>query len=191
MLLFLENLKIGWIVTRKGTCQVWQPQGDKKMSRTMPGMVPLHVTPLSGAQPASWRSFLCLLAAEIMAVGADTKVRRGNDGSENREKCRKKQREKVRGGKWEEKEKLEEAQQCQYYLKCKLSVEFQDHYDRTPTCLTPIISLTLPLDDQQTPYPPCELGVSHLQLIAQHSALPTPNSQNKFQIAYYYLFHLY
>lgn len=76
-------------------------------------------------------------------------------------------------------------------LKGKLSVESQDQYDRTPTCLTPIISLTLPLDDQQTHYPPCEREVSYLPLIAQHSALPTPNSQNKFRITYYYLFHLY
>lgn len=99
---------------------------------------------------------------------------------------RKSEREEER-----EKKKLEEAQQRQYFLKCKLSVESQDQYDRTPPCLTPIISLTLPLDDQQTHYAPCEPGVSHLQLIAQHSALPTPNSQNKFRIIYYHLFHLY
>lgn len=144
-----------------------------------------------GPHPASWASFLCLLSSWDHGCRGRHRIEKGEWWGREQRKVSKRQREKVRGRKRGKREKLEEAQQHQYFFKHKLSVESQDQYDRTPTCLTPIISLTLPLDDQQTYYPPCGPGVSHLQLIAQHSALATPNSQNKFRITYYHLFHLY
>ena len=180
MLLILENLKAGWIVTRKETFEARQPEGNEKMPGSIAGTGSWHGTPLFATWPHSPPHCLSRRRREKgKGWGRDQMGR-------PREKCGKKNREKARERKRGKSGKMEEVQQHQYFLKCEFSSESQEK------CVGPLPVGCLVF----LWHCPWMISKHIIHLVDWESVTfsweyPPHNGQDKFRIIYSHLFHLY